>query len=71
MDVTLGYLKDAIAFSTVVLFITIINVGNIKLTPTIIKYCFYAILFLIFTIDGIFTFIPMLHNYPLKKIITL
>jgi hypothetical protein len=69
MEITLGYLKDAIAFTSVVLFIIFVSIFKIELTPQIIKYLFYAILILILFFDGFFSFIPWLHNYPVKKIV--
>ena len=69
MEITLGYLKDATAFSCVVLFIIFVSIFKIELTPQIIKYLFYAILILILFFDGIFSFVPWLHNYPLKNIV--
>ena len=63
MEITLGYLKDAIAFTCAVLFITVMFL--FKIEETHIKYLFYALILLIIFFDGSFTFIPWLHNYPL------
>jgi hypothetical protein len=63
MEITLGYLKDAIAFTCAVLVITVMFLFRIECTH--IKYLFYALILLIIIFDGSFTCIPWLHNYSL------
>ena len=69
MKITLGYLKDAVAFTCVVIFIIFVVIFKIDFTHTSIKRLFYALLILIIIFDGCFSFMPRLHNYPLKNII--
>jgi hypothetical protein len=63
MKLTLGYLKDLLAFASIVLFIFFITISNIKLKPNLIKFLFFGLITLIFIFDGLFTVIPTLHNY--------
>jgi hypothetical protein len=69
MEITLGYLKDAVAFTCVVFFIIFVATFKIDFSLIVIKRLFYAMLILIIFFDGFFSFIPWLHNYPLKNII--
>lgn len=62
MEISLGYLKDLLAFLSAILFFTLYAVCNMKLYKSMILIIF--LLVLIF--DGIFTFFPHLHNFMIK-----
>lgn len=63
MEISLGYLKDAIAFLSSVLFFILYFSKNLNIKKEFVLL-FYSLVFLF---DGLFTFFPTLHNYILIK----
>ena len=61
--ITLGYVKDCLAFIAAAVCLSLVNV--FKITPHT-KVLLPAGLFLILIVDGIFTVFPNLHNLELK-----
>jgi hypothetical protein len=59
MKLSLGYLKDLIAFISSLLFFTLYFSKKIEIKKEYV--IFFYILVIIF--DGTFTFFPTLHNY--------
>ena len=62
MNISLGYIKDYLAFNTAIILLILILVFKYKISEKI----FLILLILVFIFDGIFTFIPSLHNYVIK-----
>ena len=62
--ITLGYIKDTLAFFTALILIIIFYIFKVKPPSFILPIG----LFIIFIFDGIFTIYPFLHNYKLNKL---
>ena len=62
MNLSLGYIKDVLAFITSIILIILFYGFNIKPPKILLPLG----LFLIFVIDGIFTFYPFLHNLSIN-----
>ena len=59
MELSLGYLKDCFAFLSFIICIIIVkNTKNLNE----LRYIIYILLTLAIITDGIFTFLPYLHN---------
>lgn len=63
MKLSLGYLKDLIAFISSILFFTLYFCKKIEIKKEYV--IFFYILVIIF--DGTFTFFPTLHNYVIYQ----
>lgn len=61
MKISLGYLKDCIAFTTSIICIFLFVICK-KKPP---KYLLYFFIFSVFIFDGLFTFFSQLHNYEI------
>ena len=59
MILSLGYIKDLLAFIFSIIYIIIFIVFKIKKKIIILDFLVACI----FIFDGIFTFLPYLHNY--------
>lgn len=62
MILSLGYIKDLLAFIFALIMIFLIFILKVKL-PTLI---YELLIILIFLIDGIFSILPFLHNFKIK-----
>ena len=62
MEVSLGYLKDLLAFIFACVVLILIFILKIKIPIIIYK----LLIILIFLIDGIFSILPFLHNFKIK-----
>lgn len=62
MEVSLGYLKDLLAFIFALIMIFLIFILKVKIPIIIYK----LLIILIFLIDGTFSILPFLHNFIIK-----
>jgi hypothetical protein len=62
MEVSLGYLKDLLAFIFALIMIFLIFILKVKIPIIIYK----LLIILIFLIDGTFSILPFLHNFKIK-----
>ena len=62
MKLSLGYIKDLIAFLTSILFFSLYFSQKIEIRKEYVLF-FYL---LVFIFDGTFTFFPLLHNYDIS-----
>lgn len=62
MKISLGYLKDSIAFITSIICIFLFIIYKIK--PP--KYLLYIFIFSVFIFDGLFTIFSPLHNFEIN-----
>lgn len=58
MKITLGYLKDILAFIFASIMLILIFIINKKIDNIIYK----LLIIIMFIVDGIFSFFPKLHN---------
>ena len=64
MKLSLGYIKDILAFTTSIICIIIFYIYKIT-PPKIVLPIFIGLVFLF---DGLFTIFPNLHNYYIDNI---
>ena len=62
MILSLGYIKDLLAFIFALIMIFLIFILKVKF-PTLI---YELLIILIFLIDGTFSILPFLHNFKIK-----
>lgn len=61
MKITLGYLKDILAFIFASIMLILIFIINKKIDNIIYK----LLIIIMFIVDGIFSFFPKLHNFEI------
>jgi hypothetical protein len=64
-EISLGYLKDVLAFVTAIIFF-ILYVYYDGFNMKLCKVMLLIIFILIFVFDGVFTFFSSLHNYKIN-----
>ena len=62
MIISLGYIKDLLAFISSIILIIIFYVFKVNVPKQIIPLCLLGV----FLIDGLFSIHPSLHNYSIN-----